>query len=575
MNTILSMYEWNQIPWRKLERSVFKLQKQIYQASQRDDVKTIHRLQRLLIKSWAAKCLAVRQVTQDNQGKRTAGVDGVKSLSPKERLKLVDELDIRRKPRPIRRVWIPKPGKDEKRPLGIPVMHDRAAQALVKMALEPEWEAKFEPNSYGFRPGRSVHDAIEAIFNSTRYVGKYVLDADIAKCFDEIDHQALLDKLNTSPTIRKVIKGWLKAGIMEGGKTIPTTKGTPQGGVASPLLANIALHGMENLVKAHFPTKQPMIKGRRRHISSPALIRYADDLVILHEELEVVRQCQELIEKWLGKIGLRLSPTKTSISHTLTPHEGKVGFDFLGFNIRQYPAGKYQTGTVNGRKIGFKVLIRPSKKSFRSHYQKLSGIIAKHKGHSQRVLIQALNPAIRGWCNYYDACASKRTFSYLDNLLFFRLKRWAKFRHPNKPVNWRYRKYWQTVKNDNWVFATPKNAPEFRMLKKHRSTPIQRHTKVQGSRSPYDGDWLYWGKRLSKSRFVTKEKRRLLIRQKSACPWCGLYFTSKDVLETDHIIPRKMGGKDTFDNKQLLHRHCHHKKTALNKSKRTGRNVKP
>jgi RNA-directed DNA polymerase len=179
------VYEWSDLAWPTVERRIFKLQKRIYQASQRGDRRTVHKLQRLLLTSWSAKCLAVRKVTQDNRGKKTAGVDGMKNLPPTGRLRLVTLLNITAKPRPTRRVWIPKPGTDERRALGIPVLHDRAAQALVKLALEPEWEAHFEPNSYGFRPGRSAHDAQAALFNATRYMNKYVLDADIAKCFDQ------------------------------------------------------------------------------------------------------------------------------------------------------------------------------------------------------------------------------------------------------------------------------------------------------------------------------------------------------------------------------------------------------
>jgi len=233
----LPAYEWKDIDWRAINRRVFKLQKRIYQASRRGDAKTVHNLQRLLMASWSAKCLAVRKVTQDNRGKRTAGVDGMKSLSPAGRLRLVSVLTIAATPKPTRRVWIPKPGsKTEKRALGIPVLHDRAAQALVTLALEPEWEGQFEPNSYGFRPGRAAHDAREAIFNTIRYKAKYVLDADIAKCFDRINHDALLKKLNTFPALRRVIRGWLTAGVMDGPDLFPTTEGTPQGGGASPLL---------------------------------------------------------------------------------------------------------------------------------------------------------------------------------------------------------------------------------------------------------------------------------------------------------------------------------------------------
>src|SRR5262245_48399034 len=256
MNTATQpIYEWNTIPWPKAERAVFKLQKRIYQASSRGERKAVHQLQRLLMRSWWACLLAVRRVTQDNQGKHTAGVDGVKRLTPPQRLGLASQLHatplIPKSP-PIRRVWIPKPGTTEQRPLGIPVMEQRARQALVKLALEPEWEAKFEPNSYGFRPGRSAHDAIEAIFCGIHTKAKHVLDADIAKCFDQINHTALLAKLQTFPKLRRVIKAWLKAGIMDGRELFPSPAGVPQGGVISPLLANVALHGLETAVAERF-----------------------------------------------------------------------------------------------------------------------------------------------------------------------------------------------------------------------------------------------------------------------------------------------------------------------------------
>ncbi len=228
------MVEWNTIPWRKLECRVFKLQKRIFQASQRGDAKTVRKLQKTLMRSWSAKAIAIRKVSQDNQGKKTAGVDGVKSLTPKARLTLILNLKLTNKVKATRRVWIPKPGTSEKRPLSIPTMQDRATQALVKLALEPEWEAVFEPNSYGFRPGRSTHDAIEAIFNSIKQKPKWVLDADISQCFDKINHQALLKKINTFPTLNRLIKEWLKAGVFDNHQWSPTKQGTPQGGVITP-----------------------------------------------------------------------------------------------------------------------------------------------------------------------------------------------------------------------------------------------------------------------------------------------------------------------------------------------------
>src|SRR4028118_714171 len=444
------MVEWNQVNWRKLERKVFKLQKRIYRASQRGDVKALRKLQKMLMKSWSARALAVRRVTQDNTGKKTAGVDGEKSLTPKQRLNLVNKLHLGTKASPTRRVWIPKPGTEEKRPLGIPTMKDRALQALVKLALEPEWEARFEPNSYGFRPGRSCQDAVEAIFSAIKLKPKYVLDADIAKCFDRIDHEALLRKLNTFPTIRRQIRAWLKAGEMDSKQLFQTSQGTPQGGVISPLLANIALHGMEERVKQYaeiLPARNG--KGKRDNRSSLSLIRYADDFVILHEDITVVQRCEEIISGWLKGMGLELKPSKTRLAHTLNPCEQeKPGFDFLGFRIQQFPVGKYHS------KQGFKTIITPSRDKQKVHYDQIASIIEAHKAAPQAALISRLNPIIRGWANYYATVVSKVTYSELNALTYQKLKAWAKRRHPKKNGEWVSKKYWQSIDGDNWVFAT-------------------------------------------------------------------------------------------------------------------------
>ena len=564
MNTALKpMYEWKDIDWRKAERCVFKLQKRIFKASQRGDVKLVHKLQRLLLNSWYAKLIAVRRVSQDNQGKKTAGVDGIKSLTPKQRMALANNLKLGNKTKPTRRVWIPKPNTDEKRPLGIPTMYERALQALVKLALEPEWEAKFEPNSYGFRPARSAHDAIGAIYISINKKPKYVLDADISKCFDKINHQKLLTKLQTYPKLRQQIKAWLKSGVMDGKNLFPTNEGTPQGGVISPLLANIALHGMEERVKQYART----LKGNKsKNEQALTLIRYAEDFVILHEDLKVIKECQEIIEQWLAEMGLELKPSKTRISHTLETYDDYVGFDFLGFNIRQHQVGKHHGAkSSKGVKLGFKTLIKPSTEKVKSHLKKLGEVVNSHKSSPQAALIKRLNPIIRGWSNYYSSVVSSKTFTDCDYHFFEKLKRWAYRRHPRKNKTWIMRKYWHTEGKDNWVFSTREGKNPFK-LARHLDTKIVRYVKVKGDKSPYDGDLIYWSSRMGKHPEMPPEKAVLLKRQQGRCAYCGLYFQDGDILETDHIIPKSKGGKNNRDNKQLLHRHCHDSKTALDKT---------
>jgi RNA-directed DNA polymerase len=550
------MVEWNQINWRKAERLTFKLQKRIYQASERGDVKAVRRLQKTLIRSWSARCIAVRRITQDNQGKNTAGVDGVKTLTPKQRIDFVNRLKLTGKSKPTRRVMIPKPGTEEKRPLGIPTINDRALQALCKMALEPEWEARFEPNSYGFRPGRSCHDAVEAIFNGIRYKSKFILDADIAKCFDRINHEALLRKIATYPTLRHQIKTWLKAGVWNQGELFPTNEGTPQGGVISPLLANIALHGMEERVKQYAET----LKGEKsRNRDALSLIRYADDFVIMHEDLYVVKRCQEIIAEWLRDMGLELKPSKTKLTHTLNELDGNVGFEFLGFHIQQHKVGNYRAASNGHFKLGFKTLITPSKTQIKAHLAQISEVIDNYRTAPQAALISKLNPIIRGWSNYYSTVVSKETFSKVDYLTWQKLRAWARNRG-NGSIN--KDKYWRKSGGRNWCFSTE----DGRELKQHSDTPIVRHIKVKGAASPFDGNWSYWSKRRGKYPETPTRVAYLIKRQKGICPHCGLYFTSTDIVEVDHIKPTSLGGKDTYDNLQLLHRHCHDAKTTTDGS---------
>ena len=442
-------------------------------------------------------------------------------------------------------------------------MYDRALQALVKLALEPEWEAKFEPNSYGFRPGRSCHDAVEAIFGSINNKPKYVLDADIAKCFDRIDHEALLNKLNTSPTIRLQIRSWLKAGVMDGKQLFPTSEGTPQGGVISPLLANIALHGMEERIRKEYPKKSENIKNGVRigAMYPPNIIRYADDFVILHEDITVVQRCREIISEWLKDMRLELKPSKTRLAHSLNKYEEEQpGFNFLGFYIRQWEVSKYDS------KQGFKTIIIPSKEKQKIHYDQVASIIDIHKAAPQSALIGNLNPVIMGWSNYYSTVVSKETYSSQDDLTYQKLKAWAERRHPKKSKGWVVNKYWQTIGGNNWAFATRQEGKAPMRLRTHAETSIIRHVKVKGDASPYDGNQKYWSSRMGTHPEVSTRVAKLLKTQKGKCTYCGLYFREEDVMEVDHIIPRIKGGKDEYKNLQLLHRHCHDRKTAEDSS---------
>jgi RNA-directed DNA polymerase len=548
------MDRWETLPWQQLQRSVFKLQKRIYRAACRDDVRTVRRLQRLLVKSRAARLLAVRRVAQENQGKCSAGVDGVKSLTPPQRLALAQTLSLGQKAQPVRRVWIPKPNSIEQRPLGIPVMANRAGQALVKAALEPEWEARFEPNSYGFRPGRSCQDAIDAIFASIAGQAKYVLDADIAQCFDRLSHSAVLTKVHTSPSIRRQLKAWLKAGVVDHGELFPTPVGTIQGGNVSPLLINLALHGLETLIGTRFR------RNGCTGFNPPRVIRYGDDLAILHKDETIVHQCQELVSTWLSELGLELKPSKTRITHTLSVLDGTPGFEFLGFAIRHYPIGKTKSAKdTRGRLLGYKTRIVPSPGAIQHHVQQLRLIIKSHRHARQEALIRLLNPVIVGWARYYARVGSARIFQSLDNRLYGMLRAWAVYRHPNKGKRWIARRYWTITSGHGWLFQPPQGEVQ---LYRHGQTPIQRHVKVHGARTPYDGDWVYWSTRLGQHPEVSPRVARLLKRQHGKCLECGLFFAEGARMEVDHIIPQGCGGTDGKANLQLLHRHCHDHKTA-------------
>ncbi|MGL5133237.1 MAG: group II intron reverse transcriptase/maturase, partial [Planktothrix sp.] len=507
------------------------------------------------------------RVTQDNQGKRTAGVDGIKSITPKQRLELVESLSKYQKAKPLRRKWIPKPNGEE-RPLGIPTINDRVRQALVKSALEPQWEARFEGESYGFRPGRSAHDAMSRIYQSINKSEYFILDADISKCFDQINHDYLMSKIDCPSTMKAQTKQWLKAGVMDNGIFDTTEAGTPQGWVISPLLANIALDGMIRLIDNKFPKKRGYVQAK--------VIRYADDFVVISPQLEIIQQCQVVIEEWLKPIGLELKPAKTRICHTLREIEIKgekvaPGFDFLGWNFRQYPVGKHHSGKTGGmgsKLIGFKTLIKPNKKAIKAHADQVKEVIKTHKTAPQHALIKSLNPIIRGWCNYHSKVVSKGTFSSMDNTTWQRLRAWTVSRC-GKASYGKLRNYFRNNGNRAWSFETKDG---YRLLS-HDETPITRHVTVRPETSPYDGNWTYWSTRKGTSYDVPNKVAFLLKKQKGKCTFCGQYFTLEDIAEIDHIIPTSLGGKNDFKNLQLLHRHCHDTKTATDgsyDSKETG-----
>ncbi|BAI92857.1 reverse transcriptase homolog [Limnospira platensis NIES-39] len=375
--------------------------------------------------------------------------------------------------------------------IGIPTIQDRARQALVKSALEPEWESRFESTSYGFRPGRSAQDAIARIYSSINKGEYYVLDADIAKCFDRINHDYLLSKIHCPSCLKRDLKQWLKAGVLDNGVFEDTESGTPQGGVISPLLANIALDGMIRFIETMYPKKANRAQA--------TVIRYADDFVVISPSLEIIEQCKTAISERLKPVGLEIKPEKTRICHTFKPieYEGRTeepGFDFLGFNIRQYPAGKYKSGKTGGmasRLIGHKTHIKPSQKAV-AHTEVIKGVIKQFKTAPQSTLINKLNPIIMGWSNYYSGVVSTETFTKLDKTIWQMLRAWTVSRC-GKASHEKLRNYFRhgTIKlsngkerHENWLFQTKDGLHLF----KHNWTPIVRHTLRRPDATLYDGN---------------------------------------------------------------------------------------
>ena len=529
---------WEWIHWHNVERNVRRLQERIYRATERQEWQKVRSLQKLLVRATSNKLLAIRRVTQENQGRHTPGVDGVVYATPEARMALSREELILKgyRPHPVRRVYIPK-ANGKQRPLGIPTIRDRVMQAIVKAALEPEWEARFEANSYGFRPGRSCMDAIQQIHItlSQENSSPWILDADISGCFDNIAHEPLLSKI---PVFATVVRRWLKAGTVQLGQYMDSKAGTPQGGIISPLLANIALDGMERLFGCETPEGKPISpskrKGSNRGIS---LCRYADDFVVIAPTREVLETYViPKLTRFLAERGLALNEAKTHVVHR------EQGFNFLGFQIRRF------RGTL---------LTQPQREKIQRHLQGIKGWLDTHKQSPVEHVVRTLNPVIRGWANYYRHSAAKATFSYVAHRHWQMLWQWAKRRHPNKPSKWVRRHYFKTVGTRNWVFGT-KGVTLFDPA----STPITRYVKVSGRNSPYDPTLReYWVQRTRRAigrETHSRLRLQVLRAQEYQCGQCGVLFQPGEGIDLHHVIPRGKGGSNRADNLTALHPYCHH-----------------
>ncbi|WLE00853.1 group II intron reverse transcriptase/maturase (plasmid) [Agrobacterium leguminum] len=543
---------WQAIDWQKTNRRVRNLRRRIFRASREGDLARVRSLQKLVLRSHAVRLKAVRTVTQENEGRLTPGVDKLVVKTAEERAKLVDTLKLHQPWRamPVRRVYIPK-ANGKMRPLGIPTILDRAMQAVVKTALEPEWEARFESCSYGFRPGRGCHDAIGRIYPlaSPHRRKKWIVDADIEAAFDKIGHDALLGALGSFPA-HALISQWLRAGYVEDGIFHETETGTPQGGVISPLLANIAFHGMEKALGIRYDNRGGLISHR-------GLVRYADDLVIFCESEADAYAARAEMAAWLAPRGLQLSERKTRIVHL------SDGFDFLGFNVRQYP--------VPNTRTGLKLLIKPSRGAVKKFRTRLRGEWRNMRGQNITAVLQRFNPVIRGWANYYRGVVSKVTFAKLDNWMFQHEVRWAKRTHPKKSWNWLKRRYWGRLRRNSrspWVFgdANGSNAP----LLNFSWTPIERHVIVKGTNSPDDPTLdAYWENR-NKRRHTKLSRRQQAMAesQNGICLVCGESLHNGERLYTHNPKPWKVDGAQYLDDQQLLHLYCHQQLLAKEKQDR-------
>jgi RNA-directed DNA polymerase len=531
--------DWQAIDWQKVHRNVRRLQIRIVKATQAGKWNKVKALQHLLTHSFSGKALAVRRV-RENHGKKTPGVDKEIWNTPEQKATAIHQLHQRGyHPLPLRRVYIPKQN-GKLRPLGIPAMKDRAMQALYLLALDPVAETLGDPNSYGFRPGRSAADAAEQCFIALgqESSAQWVLEGDIKACFDRISHDWMLTHI---PMEKGILQKWLKAGYMEKQVLHPTEEGTPQGGICSPVLANLRLDGLERVLREQWPTNTPRAKRAKVNLS-----RYADDFIITGSSKELLEETvKPLVEQFLRERGLELSQEKTQITHI------EEGFDFLGWNVRKYEG---------------KLLIKPSKKAVQTFSDDLREEIKSHQQLAAGKLIALLNPKIRGWVNYHCHAVSKKTFQSVDHALHQCLWHWAKRRHPNKPASWVKKRYFCTEGERDWVVfgkvTTAKGENKTILLELAGRTPIRRHTKIRGTANPYDPTWeLYFEQRLGAHLAQTArgqgQRFTLWMQQRGVCPICVQMITELQGCDNHHIIKRVEGGSDGPANRILVHPNCH------------------